>query len=189
MNQSWWYDVINTLKPRQNRRHFADDIFKCIFLNENVWILIKFSLNFVAKGPTKNIPALVRIMAWRRPGDLPLSGPMMVSLQTHICVTRPQRVNMDKGKTQEPHYEAISILLLYQIRRLCYKQWRDNRIPDPGRRCDPSFHGTDNVYVLREIKTFLKVYIGDIAHQPSLVPLRTQCAKNTCYLTLGTIIS
>ena len=32
-------------------------------------------------------------MAWRRPGDKPLSEPMMVSLLTHICVTRPQWVN------------------------------------------------------------------------------------------------
>ena len=32
---------LNTLRPRQNGRHFADDIFKCIFLNENVWIPIK----------------------------------------------------------------------------------------------------------------------------------------------------
>ena len=29
-------------------------------------------------------------MAWRRPGDKLLSGPMMVRLPTHICVTRPQ---------------------------------------------------------------------------------------------------
>ena len=28
-------DGINTLRPRQNGRHFPDDIFKCIFLNEN----------------------------------------------------------------------------------------------------------------------------------------------------------
>ena len=34
-------------------------------------------------------------MAWRRPGDKPLSEPMVVSLLTHICVTRPQRVNTD----------------------------------------------------------------------------------------------
>ena len=40
-----------------------------------------------------NIPALVQIMAWRRPGDKPLSEPMMVSLLMHICVTRPQWVN------------------------------------------------------------------------------------------------
>ena len=26
----------NTLRPRQNGRHFADDTFNCIFLNENV---------------------------------------------------------------------------------------------------------------------------------------------------------
>ena len=29
-------------------------------------------------------------MAWRRPGDKPLSEPMMARLPTHICVTRPQ---------------------------------------------------------------------------------------------------
>ena len=33
-------------------------------------------------------------MAWRRPGDKPLSEPMMVSLLTHICVTRPQWVKV-----------------------------------------------------------------------------------------------
>ena len=41
-----------------------------IFLNENVWIPIKLSLKCVPKGPINNIPALVQIMAWRRPGDL-----------------------------------------------------------------------------------------------------------------------
>ena len=84
---------INTLRPRQNGRHFADDIFKCIFRNENVWIPITISLKFVPKGPINNIPALVQIMAWRRPGDKPLSETMMVRLPTHICVTRPQLVN------------------------------------------------------------------------------------------------
>ena len=82
--------LINTLRPRQNGRHFADDIFKGIFLNENIWIPIKISLKFVPKGPVNNIPALVQIMAWRRPGDKPLSEPMMVCSPTHICVTRPQ---------------------------------------------------------------------------------------------------
>ena len=83
---------LNTLRPRQNGRHFADDIFKCIFLNENVWIPIKISLKFVLKGPINNIPSMVQIMAWRRPGEKPLSEPMMVSLPTHICVARPQWV-------------------------------------------------------------------------------------------------
>ena len=86
------FSRINTLKPRQNGRHFADNIFKCIFLNENVWIMVKISLKFVPKGAINNIPALVQIMAWPRSGYKPLSEPMMVGLPTHICVTRPQWV-------------------------------------------------------------------------------------------------
>ena len=86
--------IFNTLRPWQNGRHLADDIFKCIFLNRNVRISIKISLKFVPKDLVNNTPALVQIMAWRRPGDKPLSEPMMVSLLTHICVTRSQWVNM-----------------------------------------------------------------------------------------------
>ena len=85
-------ELLKPLRPRQNGRHFADDVFKCIFLNENVWISLKISLKFVPKGLINNIPSLVQIMAWRRPGDKPLSEPMMVILLTHIFVTRPQWV-------------------------------------------------------------------------------------------------
>ena len=83
---------INTLRPRQNGRHSADDTFKRIFMNENVRISINISLKFVPKGLINNIPTLVQIMAWRLLGDKPLSEPMVVSLLTHICVTRPQWV-------------------------------------------------------------------------------------------------
>ena len=82
--------AFDTLRPRQHGRHFADDTFKRIFLNENVIISIKISLKFVPKGPINNIPALVQIMAWHRPVDKPLSEAMMVSLTTHTCVTRPE---------------------------------------------------------------------------------------------------
>ena len=82
----------NPLRPRQNGRLFPDDIFKLVFLNENVCISIKMLLKFVPRVPINNIPALVQIMAWRRAGDKPLSEPMMVSLPTHICVTRPHWV-------------------------------------------------------------------------------------------------
>ena len=84
------YGRLNTLRPRQNGRHFADDIFNRIFLNENALISIKSSLKFVPKGPINNIPAVVQIMAWRRLGDKPLSEPMMDSFPRHICVIRPQ---------------------------------------------------------------------------------------------------
>ena len=95
---------INTLKPRQNGRRFADDTFKRIFVNENVRILIKISLKFVPKGPINNIPALVQIVAWLRSGDKPLSEPMMVSLLTHICVTRPQWVKEDLDCIPNNHH-------------------------------------------------------------------------------------
>ena len=107
---------INSLRPRRNGRYNADDIFKCIFLNENVWIPTKISLKFVPKDPINNIPALVQIMAWRRSGDKPLSEPMTVSLLiyvrhsasmiyqliswcllTIICVVLPPWVTLFKG--------------------------------------------------------------------------------------------
>ena len=42
---------INTLRQRQNGRHFADDIFKRIFVNKNICILIPIPLKFVPDGP------------------------------------------------------------------------------------------------------------------------------------------
>ena len=94
-------EAFNTLKPRLNGRHFADDIFKGIFLNENIWIPIEFSLKFVPvpRGPINNIPTLVQVMAWHRPSDKPLSEPMMVKLITHICGNRPQWVNASVAKS------------------------------------------------------------------------------------------
>ena len=47
----------------------ADDMFKWIFLNENGRIPIQISLKFVPRGPIDNKPALIQIVAWRRPGD------------------------------------------------------------------------------------------------------------------------
>ena len=39
-NFTWF--VINTLRLRRDDHHFADDIFKYMFLNENVWISLKY---------------------------------------------------------------------------------------------------------------------------------------------------
>ena len=58
--------MINTLRPRQNRRLSADNIFTCLFLNENLGISIQISLKFVPKGLINKIPALIHIMAWRQ---------------------------------------------------------------------------------------------------------------------------
>ena len=48
---------------RDNGRQFPDDIFRCVFLNENVWIQNKISLKFVPEGLINYIPALAQIMS------------------------------------------------------------------------------------------------------------------------------
>ena len=116
--------TINTLRPRQNGRHFTDDIFKCIFFNENVWILLKISLKFVPNIWINHIPVLVQIMAWCRPGDKPLSEPMMICLLKQICVTRPQWVNsiqawisyyIDYKVWYEIAYPFLNMSMLFQV--------------------------------------------------------------------------
>ena len=52
----------NTLRPRQDSHHFADDIFKCIFLNDNVWISITIYLKFVLNVPIDNKLSLAAAM-------------------------------------------------------------------------------------------------------------------------------
>ena len=89
--------------------HWGRDNMAAIFLNENVIISTRISLKFVSKTPINNIPALVQIMAWRRPGDKPLSEPMMVISLTHICVTRPQWVNLTALICPFPKAHYISI--------------------------------------------------------------------------------
>ena len=95
----------------------AANTFKCIFLNENVWILIKISLKFVPKCPVNNIPALVQIVAWRRPGDKPLSEPLKVSLLMHIWVTQPQWVDI-YIKDSQIHKQLLFIIFLQAVRYL-----------------------------------------------------------------------
>ena len=107
---------LNTLTLRRNGQHLADDIFKCIFFNENVWISLKSSLNFFPKVLINNIPALVQIMAQHLPGDKPLPEPMMVSLLTRICVTWPQWVNPHNMSPEITHlksYLPVANQLIY----------------------------------------------------------------------------
>ena len=50
---------VNTLRPSESDRLFADDTFKGVLVNENIWISISISLKFLPKGRINNIPALV----------------------------------------------------------------------------------------------------------------------------------
>ena len=88
-----WFVVINSSPPGQNGRQFTDEVFRCIFVNEKVCVLIKFSLKFVPKDPVDNSAALVYLMAWCRIGAKPLCEPMLTDSLTHICSTRGRLVN------------------------------------------------------------------------------------------------
>ena len=77
--------LVNSSLPSQNGRDFAEDIFRCIFMNDKFWILIRISLNFDSKGPIDNNLELVQIMAWCRTGDKPLYQPMLIQfIDTHM---------------------------------------------------------------------------------------------------------
>ena len=53
----FWNTMIHTLRLRQSGRHFPDDIFNCIFFNDNLWILITIPLKFAPEGPIYNVRA------------------------------------------------------------------------------------------------------------------------------------
>ena len=140
-----WCGAFNTLRPKQNGRHFPDDIFKRIFLNENVRISIKISLKFAPKVPINDISSLVQIMAWYWTGDKPLSEPMMVSLLMHICVTRPQWVNTLNFRYISHHFKdgifkcifwnrnvwiSIRILLKFVPKIPMLVQWNVHLVPN-----------------------------------------------------------
>ena len=83
-------------------------IFQTTFSDAFSWMkMVKFQLrfhwNFVPKGPVNNIPPLVPIMAWCRPGEKPLFKPIMVKLQMHISATRPQWVKAWQYQCDKPH--------------------------------------------------------------------------------------
>ena len=84
----WWQTCAFTHWGRDKIGAISKTTFSSAFSRMKIY---EFRLIF-PKGPINHIPALVQIMAWRRPGDKSLSEPMMISLPTHICVTRPQWV-------------------------------------------------------------------------------------------------
>ena len=95
--------IIQNISPRRGLTQWGRDkmaaIFRTTFSNRFSWMKkdefrLRFHWFFFPEGPINNIPALAQIVAWCRSGDKPLSEPMMVNLLTHICVIRPQWVNV-----------------------------------------------------------------------------------------------
>ena len=96
---------ILVVSPGQNGRHFADEIFKCIFLNEKFCILIRISLKFVPKDPNDNKWVLVQVMAWCRIGHKPLPESMLIQFTDayyiYIYGTRGRWVKIVPSKVSE----------------------------------------------------------------------------------------
>ena len=94
------HNTIKTSPTEQNGHHFTGNIFKCIFIDENLCILIQISPKFVPKDPIDTKSALVEVMAWCQSGDKPLPEPMLTQftdiyaviggdelIQSKICKT------------------------------------------------------------------------------------------------------
>ena len=77
--------IFNILRPRKNGCRFPDDIFKCIFLNENVWIAEDFN---VPKIRINNIPVLAQIMAGADQATSHYLNQCWTDSLTHLCATR-----------------------------------------------------------------------------------------------------
>ena len=72
------YEIYNSSSlPGQNGPQFAEDILKCIFMNEKPYISTKISLEFVPKGPNDKKSTLVQVMTCHRTGDKPLPEPTL----------------------------------------------------------------------------------------------------------------
>ena len=89
----WMLGMLTHLPLGKMAAILADNIFRCIFMNEMFCILIRISLKFVPRGPIDNRPALVQVMAWCQIGDKPLSEPMWTQFtDACICDTRERWV-------------------------------------------------------------------------------------------------
>ena len=92
----WSYPLvfINTLRPRQNGRHSADDTFNAFF-QWKFSISINIAQRFFA-SPIKNMPTLVQIVAWGEQATSHHLHQWWRRLLTHIYVARPQWVSSDQ---------------------------------------------------------------------------------------------
>ena len=104
---------VNSSPPGQNGHHFADEIFRCIFVNEKFFILIRISPKFAPKGPIDNNPGLVQIMAWHWIGENPLSEPMLNWFtDVYIYGTRGGWVNLPSTRSSCIHSRVLFTWML-----------------------------------------------------------------------------
>ena len=87
-------NMFNTLRPRQICRHFIDSISKCIFLNENIQICLRFYWSLFLRFELKNssIGSVNGLVPTRHQAIIWTNG-CLVYWCLYICLTRPQWVH------------------------------------------------------------------------------------------------
>ena len=103
--------AFNKLRPRQSGRHFLD-FFKSILVNENVWISIEISLNFVSNYPLNNIPVLVQVWLGADQATSHCLNQWWSTLLTHKRVNPPQCAQLPKTIAQyecDERHEAVNL--------------------------------------------------------------------------------
>ena len=144
-----WVMNFNTLRPEQNGHHFADNLFKWIFFfNKNVWISIKFSMNFIPRGliDNKSIPVftigsdndiepnkpqaitftLVQVMAWCHQATSHYLNQCWPRSMSPYGVTRPQWVNPWVGVKSSTILNSIEIQICFYVSLKSFSMQRVN---------------------------------------------------------------
>ena len=110
--------------PGQNGRHFADDRFKGIFINENFCILIRISLKFVPKGQLTISQHWFRQCLGAKQATSNYLNQCWPSSLTHIWGTRGRWVNNQRLFPWH-HYHHIIVSSHSQMMSMP-RPWRDN---------------------------------------------------------------
>ena len=116
-----------TSRLRQNGCNLPDGSFKCILLNENVWISIKISLKFVPRSPIDDKPALVQIMAWRRPDLTRLRWHDEVIKWKHFPRYWPFVRGIHRSPVNSPHKGQWRGALMFSLICTWISGWANNR--------------------------------------------------------------
>ena len=99
----YWCIGVETNWPTFCRRHF-----KCIFFNENIWILMKISLNFVPKCHIDNKSALVRKCMQALNSTWKYLKQCWPSTMTHICVNGLNKLTLRPRQNVHP-WDLVTI--------------------------------------------------------------------------------
>ena len=118
------FHELTHLPPEQNGRHFADAIFKRIFVNENVWISIQCSPKFVPKGSIDN--TFIN-QHWFRQWLVACSAPSHYPSQcwpsspTHICGTRGRWAKGSRFFVIIHHIVLLVVNCMVSPTQLCWR--------------------------------------------------------------------